>query len=63
MTKIEKFNEAKAAASGIAQAADHALGRDSSNNDKHRFACRFDGILKETWAPMSFSIEASYGYY
>ena len=63
MTKIEKFNEAKMIASGVASAVAHCLGRDSPQNDKHTFACSFDGILKQQWSPMSFSIEASYGYY
>jgi hypothetical protein len=63
MTKIEKFKEAKSIATDIANSVAYALGRDSPENDKHDFTCSFTGILKQQWAPMSFSIGISYGYY
>lgn len=63
MTKIEMYLQAKADASTIAAAAIRALGRDSSQNDKHRFSCEFITLVDDQWSPMMFYIRASYGYY
>ena len=63
MSKIEKYKDAKATAGSVALAVQHILGRDSPSNDKHTFYVRFDGLSKEMFQPMTFSIDASYGYY
>lgn len=63
MTKIEAYKEAKAVAHRVAEATKLALGRDGPRNDKHSFRCTFSHIVNQTWTPMCFQIEASYGYY
>lgn len=63
MTKIEEYKAAKAIASKVSEAATLSLGRDGPKNDKATFTCRFTHVIGETWSPMAFQIDASYGYY
>lgn len=63
MTKIEAYKDAKRIAESIKSSAEYCLGRDSPSNDKHTFHCSFNGLANQTWTPMEFTIEASYGYY
>lgn len=63
MTKLETYQAARHVATQIARSAAVTLGRDSPSNDKHTFSVRFAKILNSPFAPMSFSIGCSYGYY
>jgi hypothetical protein len=63
MTKIEKFQQAKATAHHIRNDVAQILGRDSPQNDKHSFDVKFTGLASESWNPMLFQIHVSHGYY
>lgn len=63
MTKIEKYNQAKFIANTIQRNVAQILGRDSPQNDKHRFTVTFTGLANSDWSPMQFQIRASHGYY
>lgn len=63
MSKIDVYKEAKARAENISYNVERALGRDRSDNDKHRATCGFVKLVNDTWAPMLLSVDMSYGYY
>lgn len=63
MSKIEEYKAAKYIAEKIKTAVTHALGRDSSSNDKHCVTVAFTGLAKADWSDMQFQVHASYGYY
>lgn len=63
MSKIEAYKKAAALAASLKQSADHALGRDSQNNDKHTATCRFHELSKASFQPMNMEVSLEYGYY
>lgn len=63
MTKIETFTKSRAAALRIANNVSCALGKNSTNNDKHHISVKFCGMVNSNWSPMKFQIEARHGYY
>jgi hypothetical protein len=63
MSKIEEFKKAKRVSEMVAREVQFALGRDSSNNDKHHVSVSFTGLAPGDWSDMQFRIHASYGYY
>ena len=63
MSKIEIFKEARAKANNISYNVERALGRDRSDNDKHRATCGFVKILNDHFNPMLLSVDMAYGYY
>lgn len=63
MSKIDQYNEARRVAAMIAENVSKALGRDRSDNDKHSARCAFTRIGGESFSPMLFRVDCSYGYY
>lgn len=63
MNKIDAYKNAAALAAALKQSADHALGRDSPNNDKHAATCHFHELSKDSFRPMKMVVRLEYGYY
>lgn len=63
MSAIEKYKAAKEIAGRLELSVASALGRDRTDNDKHRVDVTFCGIKDASFSPMNFDIDASYGYY
>lgn len=63
MSKIDAYKRAAALAGSLRKAADHALGKDSPNNDKHTATCHFHGISNASFRPMQMEVRLEYGYY
>ena len=62
MSKIEVYRTAKHNSDQLRKDVDRALGRDKSDNDKHRVIVTFSKFNGD-WSDLVFSIHASYGYY
>ena len=63
MSKIEDFQKARSNYKRIHDDVQKALGRDRTDNDKHRVIVRFTGLQDGDWAEMGFSVHLSHGYY
>ena len=63
MSAIEKYKAAKQLAERIDKDVLCALGRDRTDNDKHRVQASFVGLRDVSFSPMLIDVECSYGYY
>lgn len=63
MSKIDDFNKQKSITDEVMRKLTCALGKDRSDNDKHRFNVSFARIEDNNWNEAIIKIQASYGYY
>ena len=63
MSAIEKYKAAKQLAARIENDVWCALGRDRTDNDKHRASIYCRGLRDGNFSAMVFDVDCSYGYH